>query len=771
WVDSSYSVTISDPTGWKPARPEEISAQLRNLQQRAAQFAFRSTEPQLNPITLNLAKVLPRLAVDALSLVTVTETAVHHTLMFRWRILQGSADTFLFTTPDWLAGRLDFPDPRVRQVSEAKLPDGRIRWTIVLDEPLREEFVLAALAVLPSPSGAEISGPRIVFEEPTSEEEGGVRRIAAQRQFVVLVNHSESQLAPAAAGTLEPVEANDLPIRIREDLIRQAMQIGAARTDQPPKWARQRLVREGSAPASVNLADLLTVVEKDGSYRTRLAYRIKNRSRQFLALKLPAESRLLSAFVADEPARPVITRKNEETLYLIALPKTSDAALSFIVEAVVTGVLPVGELTDRVQLTRTDVQLPVPEVVTPQDDEEFGIPVARTRWTVYFPNDQDVEIVDDPRKTNLSALGSESEQLIDLDAALSEAGALLAILKETGSSRARYEAYGNLKKLEKEFQSDSYGYQTEGEGGRLLQRRSQILGDIRSNEAKIRIDQKEKRALTSESGKSEVDFDADVQSQQAQQILSDNRSEPAESEDVETHDFFFQQDFADTPAKPSDKTNVQQRFGSERASGSKRDLSERRQKGSQQLELNRQIEENARSLSIEQRVVPQTNAPPPQAAPEDAPQSGEDKKATDQSGALGQTSGSTSGPAKEAAGKIKAGSLSLKVQIPIPPDSRKIVLSKPGGSPRLSVAVRPKASLVTGLSYLWTLAWMLLAVGIIAAFGATSASPAWRRHLPKFAVVLGLIASLLLPMPLNLIGVAVFVVSIAVALRRTAATI
>jgi hypothetical protein len=196
------------------------------------------------------------------------------------------------------------------------------------------------------------------------------------------------------------------------------------------------------------------------------------------------------------------------------------------------------------------------------------------------------------------------------------------------------------------------------------------------------------------------------------------------------------------------------------------------------MELNRRLEE--RSRAFQQEAMPQNapaaQAPPPTAAPpaegpavvpSDSPKSDEKKQRELKEQVANLTQIQTKLGDKQAA----PGSLSLKVDLPIPPGARKLVLSKPGGSPRLSVAVRPQTSMVTGLSYIWTLAWLLLAAGIVAAFGLAKSNPANRRHIPKFAAAVGLIAAILLPTPLNFAGVLLFVVSIAIALRRHIATV
>jgi hypothetical protein len=505
---------------------------------------------------------------------------------------------------------------------------------------------------------------------------------------------------------------------------------------------------------------------------------------------------LLSVFVADQPARPVTTTRNEQTLHLLALPKTSDADLSFTVEAVIAGRLQGGDLPRSVRITRSDVQLPVPDIVSPQDDPEYGIPVVRTKWTVCFPSEQDLEIVE--ADTNLSQLESGAERLLDLDAALSDASSLLSVLKETGSARAKYEALGNLKKLEGEYLSGSDA-SLEGQGklgAEVAQRRSQVLSEIRKNEAQIRVDEANQTAVSKNGVLASQDFDVAFQLKQAQEFNTLNRGDVdgdgvarSEKLDEKGRDLFrFSREGEELSIE---KDSADKGQSSDSKLSAKQNLSQRREKGSQQLQLNEELE----------RQKVQTNAPQP-AKPADAPAetpaaepgfiAGRQPRSSGRGdkGVVGaargrrrmaEPSGGGSGGGQSApfaaleetggeagiAGKpLAAGGLSLRVGLEPPAGSQKLIFSKPGGSPRLSVAVRPKESLQTGLGSLWALVWLVLGAGLVAAFGGAKARPEVRRHLPKVVAAVGLVSFLILPMPLNGFGLTIFVIGLAIALRR-----
>ena len=165
------------------------------------------------------------------------------------------------------------------------------------------------------------------------------------------------------------------------------------RADATASWRLDRpAVRRGAA-AFVNLADLVTVVEQGGTWRTQATYRVKNLSRQFLAVEIPDGSEILSVTVQHKPARAVRTTVKGKSFNLIPLPEVSEGDLSFDVQMVVGGRLAGGSLPEGPRLFGDKVSLVTPQVVTWESDADYGIPVARTRWTVWFPKDEQVRVL------------------------------------------------------------------------------------------------------------------------------------------------------------------------------------------------------------------------------------------------------------------------------------------------------------------------------------------------------------------------------------------
>ena len=238
-----------------------------------------------------------------------------YTVALQWTISQATADTFALTMPDWLAARLDLTDPqavnasnpRRRQTVSTALGNGRVRWTIELQDPVADQLFLTATAVLPLPKDGKIVAPTLGFEsEEPSANERRLEPLATQRHFLVVVNQSAGQLTETAGNPIEVVDRGGLPMQVDAQLLRQAMVVGRlTRTDASASWRLDRPAIRRGAAAFVNLADLVTVIEPGGTWRTQATYRVKNLSRQFLAVEIPEQSEILSVVVQHKPVRAV----------------------------------------------------------------------------------------------------------------------------------------------------------------------------------------------------------------------------------------------------------------------------------------------------------------------------------------------------------------------------------------------------------------------------------------------------------------------------------
>ncbi len=456
WLDEGFSenATLDQFAGWRSLDAALVSAELRAVRpNKPVQFAFATNGLTPADISLKLTQATPKLTANGLTMTTVTDVAVIHTLALQWQIDAATTDALIFTTPSSLAGKLVFTGSGIRETTHADAGNGRTRWTIWLRTPVSGKYFVTAVGTLP-PATTEMQAPAVVMERGAKGEEAAGRLPAAtteaiegQRQYVLLINASQSQLTTADPSLTEAVQREDVPVVVDQSLVDQATElVRVKKLLTAPKWSLQKFAQTQSAPASVNVADLTTVVSRDGTYRGQAVYTIKNRSRQFLALKLPPQSELLSVFVGNMPSRAVTTKRKDGEIQLVALPKTSAASLSFPVRVIWRGKLS-GPLPKSARVLREEFEFPAPEVISQQADPEFGIPVARTRWTIYLPEDLDAQPMTSASRHNLTLHPEGLPDLIYQQAALQEISFLCATVEQNPAGRSNYFGVMNLKQL------------------------------------------------------------------------------------------------------------------------------------------------------------------------------------------------------------------------------------------------------------------------------------------------------------------------------------
>lgn len=446
WLDDGFAGTLNSFEGWRSVDAAQVSPELKAVRSsRPVQFGFHSNAATPGAIRVDLQKATPRLAANGLVMVSVTDVAVVHTLALQWNIDSATTDTLVFTTPGFLAGKLEFNGDGIRETTHADAGNNRTRWTIRLRTPVSGRYFAAAIGTLPPPA-KEVEAPAIVFERGSGAS--ATEAIEGQRQYVLLINTSQSQLTSVAPEGFESVQREDVPVVVDQSLVDQATElVKVKQLLTAPRWSIQKFVQTASAPASVNVADLTTILSRDGTYRGQAIYTIKNHSRQFLALKFPADAELMSVVVGNAPSRAVTTKRNNETIQLIALPKTSVASLSFPVRVLWRGRLN-ASLPKSARILRQDVDFPAPVVVSQQDDPDFGIPVAKTRWTVWLPDDLDVQPLKTSARHNLTLQPADQKDLLYEKAAVQELSELLGFVSSNYSGVSdRGRAANNLKQL------------------------------------------------------------------------------------------------------------------------------------------------------------------------------------------------------------------------------------------------------------------------------------------------------------------------------------
>ncbi|MGE5191357.1 MAG: hypothetical protein ACM3U2_02575, partial [Deltaproteobacteria bacterium] len=790
WLDRIYTATLDDFTGWRSVDPGELPERLRGAQGTPVQLAFTSSVTGVQPVALSLHRAAPRLSAESLSVIIARDTSVQYLLYLRWNIAAAGESTFVFTTPDWLADRLDFdrstPGVRIRQVRSEKIAGNRLRWTVTLDDPRTTVSTLIAQAVLPPPDTGRVAAPATTFEQPVAGENGGqYQALEQQHHYIVLVNQSPQRLEREAGDAVEAIPAVDLPITISKTISDQAAEILRVRdTKAAIFWQVQRAQHRKSLPASVNLAKMTLVIARDGSWRGEADYRINNRARQFLALQMPEKSQVLSLFVADRPSRPINPKiADMPDMVLVPLPKTATGDLAVAVKLVCAGRFEF-PLPKGVQVLRSDLPLPAPQVV---EQGDFGIPVAATEWTVVLPPDIDARRVDDSTRTNVAESDEGGEDLI---ARYNEWLNLYVVAIDNSLSvGSRSRAASNLKQIGLAI----HNYRDVEDRvvtGKQNLRQQALLVDLKSRmqqaERQLQAQQAAQRsqhvsgAMVTD-GTSQTIATGDLLSNRdvQRELIAGNVADFQPDRTSEVTESLPQIALQQEPAKSEAPPG---KAGGKTRGVSRHDL--RRQTESQSQQLNEAViaEPDAAQPGKQPALETFGRIRQPVAEDADADEVLSFTVPVDAAGAGGGTGGGTDarlrpglhslvpsqagmggmggaiagGPqGREAAGQIgggvgegvpgwaTAGGLSL--DIALPQEGKTLTFSKSGGDARLALGLRPRASLETLFGLVWTIVWLLVALGLIAALGRAQAFSAVARRLPLIAAGVGLVWYFLLP--------------------------
>ncbi len=785
WLDEGLTGSLDTFDGWRSIDISHVSGELLAVRsQQPVRFAFSSTTLNPSPIGLKLTQAVPKLSVDGLSMVTVTDVAVIYTFAFQWQIDSATTETLSLTTPSWLAGKLEFQGPGLHEATSVDAGGNRSRWTIHLRTPVRGKYFATATATL-SPAAAEVLAPAIVFEADQ-------RPLDAQRQYVLLINSSMSQLISMDPALIEAVQREDLPVVVQQVFIDQAAELVRVKSLlTAPKWSQHKFTQQPGAPASVNAADLTSILCRDGTYRAQAIYTIKNRSRQFLALRMPEGTELLSVFVADQPSRAVEAKLPSQkggVVQLIALPKTSTASLSFPVKLVWRG-----RLADQLPLPEKfatqEVSFPAPQILSQKDDEDYGIPVARTRWTVYVPSYLDATAARSTAKHNLS-LSDDSNKLYG-NAMLQETGELLGFLEQILASSDRSRSVSsvkqisvateNLKRLGMELDRYSGANDAEFEKNKTeikkrLSAAQQMAADQNQKTQDFLLRSRDQtgqqRSVEFLSGDQEEE---EIIAGEQQRALIESNSTTLVSTQTQQDDqeFNFHLEVHE-PAVGLKSNVIGEKSPAKKIMGRQSSpANETRQQLRDTNSLNidalnsvvtnnsvirgRQSGQQVRTNQVGVQVDSNRNAegvPNVGAATDGGHEQffGLNLVVAQQPGAGQQPPQAGGGVPLAAAGQSPlgnpAGGLSLGIDLPT--SGRKLVFTKVGGDPKLALVVRSQESLRRGISLIWSAVWLLMGVTIL----LTLRKESWRNRLPNLlpwgAVVLGILGFFALPAPFNL---------------------
>jgi len=740
-LDEIFTGMVDESEGWKQIPPERLPANVRSGLVGQVDFAFRASETEGLIVALALKKARPQMSAEAITQAVVSDAFLGQTLAMQWRITHSAADTFHFTTPEFLSGRLEFVADGLRRVAEEKLDDGRVRWTVLLQEPVHERFFLVAFATLPPPDKDSLSVAIPHFETKSADGEGGFAPLATQRRYVALVNLSGNRLTPTDSKLVESAKLADIRIDNLDSLSslgRLTMLARVRKAVASVDWKLQRSTRQRAAAAMVHLADLVTVVEQDGSYRGQATYTVRNQARQFLPLIMPPTSRFLSVYVNGAAERPVLTKRGGKAIHLIAIPKTSRTDPAYAVKVVFAGRLKSGPLPRGVQMRRGELDLPTPRVLSSAQDKAFGIPVGRALWTVHLPEGIDVVPVDGMTRNNFIPATLAQLSAHRRGELLKDVEQLNFVLGGSGSAKGKYNALVNLKRMQKTISQEDAQSMTR-DAGELDHRNAQVqehlYEQIAENEALLQrdVDGKTNHGPNKVFDDHPTDY-GDLQRWNAVRLNEENSSVRSKVQ--------------------SGKSS--QTFGldlNDLESSTKSGESDRATKGGKAAANNRsrlrtQSESQLANLGAVQKQLGEMNEKSwwkTDQSPSSRPSRSNTMALTppmNQPGGV-MTSMNRQGifidETKQDSEEVWSSVGGLSLDIDLPTSGQVLTFSKVGGDPKLALAARPRETLTKSLGLLWTLVWLALGVFLIVSIRRVGTVSVYISRLPATLVSIGLV--------------------------------
>lgn len=804
WCDESLVARAPELKDWRSISSNDLSGELKAQQSRLPQFAFRSTAELPEWIKLELTPAQPGITANSLVMTTVGNVSVSHTVAIRWSI-QGAATSVLsFTTPAWLGEHLGFRGASIRQVDKRVIGGAVVQWTIYLQDSVEGSYFITADSTLSPPASGQIEIPEVRVMDTSGKVDPQTTELETQQHFLMLVNHSWARLSLLNQESLVSVDRGEVPLVINDSLANQAMELARIIPNgKPPLYQIQQFQADQGAAAAVNMAELTTVLAQDGSWKTHAEYRIRNRSRQFLAVRLPEKTQVLSAFVKGIPTAPVLLKGDpaqaefDSAIYLLALPKTSAADLSFSVNLILSGRLP-GPLPNRnFRWKSAAIDLQPPHIVVPAEDPDYGIPVAQTKWSVYVPNEYTATaLLDDPR-TNMTPVeplnGYEADD-VSLTNIVKDVETLYSVYSGSKSDRVRSRAINNLKQLELQLDQS-----VTSDNGQQSQKIKQQIDEIQQREQQRQAQQKKLLSFSADKKQNGVaDFDSEETFNQLvignsatlfdanrNGLSKESQNRPAKPQSgivrtlpeakPQLKGFFYKktsdkkggvkgkgvpaqavdsralrrkQSFLNANEQIQSQWGMQQQAESPNAAPtitfndglqSGKRPAQKRSIGLRESKNRRMSESEKNNTWNQLNDVEETLADaytPDLKFRSDALVSGLQIEVTQSQMLQGSASQG------QQADWTQAGGISLNFDIPL--HGRKLVFTKINGQPKLALSVRSENTYEFGAALLWTVCWTLILLGLIWCVSCNLQSALARKGLGILLTLVGLIGWLLL---------------------------
>ncbi|MHC4658092.1 MAG: hypothetical protein ACYS83_02795, partial [Planctomycetota bacterium] len=376
-ISGHISVSARDDLDALPIKvPGELEAvpvgRMASLQLSGqVQYAYSYKAPAQGMIELQVSRRRPRIAAEAVGLITTRPQGLTGNWRIAYTISRASAKRLYVLADKSLEEKIKITSPAVRISSKNVVPANE--KTIALPPELTQRYHLYLLNLDQARLG-EVAID-IHYDCPLTKGKFAVplvrpisRGTQGQINEHLAVQASEELAVKISATGVKQIDAIDLPpLPVAASRVLAAYRLEAATTaaGSDAVVLLETAVHETYlVPSALAVSgELTTYLDVQGSQRTDATFRVANAGRQFLTIRLPEGAELWSLRVADKQVKPQRSAKGD---YQVALGRSREP----IPVRIVYGYRPSEADLERLQLG--PVEIP-------------GVEMNRMRWNVIPP--------------------------------------------------------------------------------------------------------------------------------------------------------------------------------------------------------------------------------------------------------------------------------------------------------------------------------------------------------------------------------------------------
>jgi prepilin-type processing-associated H-X9-DG protein len=317
-------------------------------------YKFISAAPKSTPewkLSVATESVAAWVRAEIVNTFTLTETLVNGRALVRYDVANAPVKELRVRVPATFKN-VEITGANIR----SRKQDGDV-WRVELQSPVRGSYQLT-----------------VTWDEPCADksrtlELAGISADGVERETGLLAISAKAplQVSESSAADLQRVDAGDFPDWAGNPDTAMALAYRYVRPGYKLALDVRRFDEAEVLQALIDNAQFTSVVADDGQMMTEMSLSVRNNSRQFLEITLPAGANVWSAFVSGQPVRPSL--RDGKLLLPIQQSGADDGAVSVELTYVGTNIFP---------HSQGNIGFASPQ---------FDVPLKNARWEVYLPPD------------------------------------------------------------------------------------------------------------------------------------------------------------------------------------------------------------------------------------------------------------------------------------------------------------------------------------------------------------------------------------------------